>query len=320
MRAVAFLGALLAAGLLTTATGAAPAWPKHPVQLVVPYGPGGAVDVIGRFVAEHLAQSLGQPVVVLNKPGANANIGPAAVAHADADGYTLLASSTATVVNPLLEKNLSWRPQQFVPVARYVQAPNVLVVPASLDVKTLAEFVALARARPGLATSMAGPGTPQTISTGLLAQAAGIHLTEVAYKGGVSYLPDLISGRLSVSIAPMNVVLQHVRDGKLIALAVTAEARSPMLPEVPTLAEAGYPEATGVSWYGLHAPAGTPQHAIERLVQAVRAATEDSNVRERVAAVGAETAFLDTKAFEAFLADETAKAQRYVQAEKSMTK
>ncbi|HRO59406.1 MAG TPA: tripartite tricarboxylate transporter substrate binding protein [Burkholderiaceae bacterium] len=317
MRAVAQLVALLSACLLTTADGAAPAYPAHPVQLVVPYGPGGAVDVIGRFFAEHLSQSLGQPVLVLNKPGANANIGPAFVAHANADGYTLLASSTATVVNPLLEKDLNWRPQQFIPVARYVQAPNVLVVPPSLDVNTLAEFVALAKARPGLTTSMAGPGTPQTISTGLLAQAAGISLTDVAYKGGVSYLPDLISGRLSVSIAPMNVVLQHVRNGKLVPLAVTGEGRSSMLPEVPTLAEAGYPEATGVSWYGLHAPAGTPQNAIERLTEAVRAATEDSRVRERVAAVGAETAFLGTKAFEVFLADETAKAQRYVQAAKS---
>jgi tripartite-type tricarboxylate transporter receptor subunit TctC len=314
MPSVARLLALLSACLLAPATAAASDYPSKPVQLVVPYGAGGAVDVIGRIFAERLSQTLGQPVVVMNKPGANANIGPAVVAKAEPDGYTALASSTATVVNPLLEKDLNWGAKDLAPVARYVQAPNVLVVPTTLGVGTLAEFVAHAKDTPGLPTSMAGPGTPQTISTGIFAEAAGISLTEVAYKGGVSYLPDLISGRLSVSIAPMNVVLQHVRDGKLVALAVTTERRSAKLPEVPTLAEAGYPKATGVSWYGLHVPAGTPPAAVARLARAVREATEDPKVNERVAAVGGETAFLDTKAFEAFLAEETAKAQRYVQA------
>jgi tripartite-type tricarboxylate transporter receptor subunit TctC len=287
-------------------------FPAKPIQLVVPYGAGGALDVGGRILADHLSRSLGQPVVVLNRPGANANIGPAVVAQAARDGYTLLASSTATLVNPLLEQDPGWRAEMLMPVARFVQAPNLLVVPATLGLTTLTEFIAHARRHPGLATSMSGPGAPQTIATEALAQTAGIRLLDVAYKGGVSYIPDLIAGTLAVSIAPMNVVLPLVQEGKLVALATTGDRRSALLPSVPTMAESGYPEATVQSWYGLHAPAGTAAPIVAKLDAAVGKAVENPKVRERVAAFGAELAYLDTTAFIAFVESETAKAAKFV--------
>lgn len=306
--------ALVSGCLLAVAVAAGtPDYPNKPVQLIVPYGAGGAVDVISRVIADRMSQSLGQPVVVLNRPGANANIGPSVVAQAAPDGYTLLASSAATVVNPLLEHNLAWHMKDFVAVARLAQAPNVVVVPASLQLSTLAAFVAHAKENPGSTTSMAGPGTPQTMATEYFAQAAGIDLLEIAYKGGVSYVPDLISGTLAMSIAPMNVVFQLVKNGKLVALANTSDRRSPLLPQVPTMAESGYPEATGVSWYGIHAPAGTPEPIVVELARAVQAATADEKVKERIAAVGAEVAYLDTPAFESFLATEVARARNYME-------
>lgn len=305
-----------AAVLAGAATGAraqsTAAWPARPIQAVVPYGPGGAVDVMMRIVGEHMAQTLGQPIVIQNRPGGNANIGPGLVAQAPADGYTLLASSGALIVNPLLESGLGWTVKQFVPVARFVLSANVLVVPASSKLATLQAFVAHARATPDLTTNLSGQGNTQAVSREFFAHAAGIRLLDVAYKGGTSYIPDLVAGRLAVSVAPLNVVAPLVRDGQLIALAVTGDRRSPALPNVPTFAESGFPEATAVSWYGLHAPAGTPRPVIERIAESVRLATVDPKVQARVSGAGADMAWLDTPAFEAFLAQETANAQRFV--------
>jgi tripartite-type tricarboxylate transporter receptor subunit TctC len=303
----------LLAGAATGARAQAPtAWPTRPIQAIVPYGPGGAVDVMMRIVGEHMAQTLGQPVVIQNRPGGNANIGPGIVAQAPADGYTLLASSGALIVNPLLESNLGWSVKQFTPIARFVQSANVLVVPSSSKLTTLQAFVAHARATPELTTNLSGQGNTQAVSREFFAKAAGIRLLDVAYKGGTSYIPDLIAGRLAVSVAPLNVVAPMVRDGQLNALAVTSERRAPAMPNVPTFAESGYPEATAVSWYGLHAPAGTPKPVLERIAESVRLATADPKVQARVAGAGADIAWLDTAGFEAFLAQETANAERFV--------
>ena len=310
---------LFALGLVATlgiASGAlaqsATTWPAKPIQVVVPYGPGGAVDVVMRVVAEHMSQTLGQPLVILNRPGGNANIGPSQVAQSPADGYTLLASSSATIVNPLVDRKLGWGRSSFVAIARIGQAPNLVVVPASSGTKTLAEFVARARANPGLTTPVTGFGSSQAVARESFARAASIRLLDVAYKGGVSFVPDLLSGQLAMSVSPLNVVLQMVRDGQLVALANTGEKRSPLLPEVPTMIEAGYPDATSVSWFGLHAPAGTPAPVVARIAAAAIAAANDPGVRERLIRVGVETAPLDTTGFAAFLDVETARAERYV--------
>jgi tripartite-type tricarboxylate transporter receptor subunit TctC len=290
----------------------APDWPRKPVQVVVPYGPGGSVDVIVRIVGEHAAQTLGQPIVVLNRPGGNANIGPAQVAQSPADGYTLLASSSATVINPIHDPKLGWNRDSFVPIARIAQVSNLIVVPASSGTRTLAEFVARARANPGLPTPVTGFGSSQAVARELFARAAGIRLLDVAYKGGTTFVADLVAGRLAVSVSPLNVVMQLVKDGQLNALANTGERRSPLMPDVPTMIESGFPDATSVSWMGLHAPAGTPPAAVSRMSAALRAALADESVRARLNGVGAEPGYLDTAAFLPFLEVETARAQKYV--------
>ncbi|NLD70359.1 MAG: tripartite tricarboxylate transporter substrate binding protein [Limnobacter sp.] len=307
-----FCGVLFAAAATAPAAVAADFdFPSRPLQIVVPYGPGGVVDVVSRIVVDKMAAALGQAVVVQNRPGGNANIGPSLVAQAQPDGYTLLASSTATVINPYTERNPGFGHDSFVPIARIAQSPNLIVVPASLEVATLADFVALAKARPGLATPVTGPGSSQAVARAMFAKSADIELLNVAYKGGVSFITDLLAGRLAMSVSPVNVVGRLVQEGKLVALANTAEQRSPLMPEVPTLIEAGYPEATSVSWFGLHAPAGTPAAALDRIALAVKAATSDPEVVEKIKALGAEVAYLDKPGFEKFIAGERSRAEKY---------
>ncbi|MEI6546066.1 MAG: tripartite tricarboxylate transporter substrate binding protein [Burkholderiales bacterium] len=308
-----FAFALLLASLMPIGAGAQTDWPRKPVQIVVPYGAGGAVDVMIRIFAEHMSQTLGQPVVILNRPGGNANIGPVSVAQAPADGYLLLASSGTLIVNPLIDANSGYTVRQFTPVARSAQMTNVVVVPASSKVTSLREFVAYARSNPDLPTNFSAHGNAQAVARESLAKAAGFKLLDVAYKGGTTYIPDLVAGRLSVSVAPINVVLPLIRDRQLTALAVTGERRAAVLPDVPTAVEIGFPGVVSVSWFGVHALTGTPKPVIERLAQAVRAAALDPKVQSRVQTSGAEVAWLDTTDFEAFLARETASAERYVQ-------
>lgn len=301
------------AALLSTGVAAQSDFPRKPIQVVVPYGPGGAVDVAVRIVGEHMSQSLGQPLVVLNRPGGNANIGPGVVLQAPADGYTLLASSTATVVNPLADTKLGWSRDSFQPIARMATSPSLFVVPAGSGIKTLAEFVARAKAKPGeLTTPFTGFGSSQAVARESFTRLAGIQLLDVAYKGGTTFVADLLGGRLAMSVSPLNVVLPMVKEGQLVAIANTGLQRSSLVPEVPTLTELGYAEAASNSWFGLHAPAGTPAPVVSRLSAALRAAMDDPKVRQQFVTTGAEPAYLDTPAFNAFIDDETLKAKRYV--------
>ena len=288
-------------------------YPRKPIQVVVPYGPGGAVDVAVRIVAEHMGQSLGQPLVVLNRPGGNANIGPGLVLQSAPDGYTLLASSTATLVNPLVDTKLGWTRDSFQPIARMATSPSLFVVAPSLGVRTLAEFVALAKSKPGeLTTPVTGFGSSQAVARESFTRLAGIRLLDVAYKGGTTFVPDLLGGRLSMSVSPLNVVLSMVKEGRLVALANTCLVRSPLMPDVPTLTELGYGEAASNSWFGLHAPAGTPMPVVQRLSAALRAAMDDPKVRQQFVTAGTEPGYLDTAGFNTFIDQETVAARRYV--------
>lgn len=301
-------------GCLVSAGAAAQSdFPRKPIQVVVPYGPGGAVDVAARIVGEHMAQTLGQQVVVLNRPGGNANIGPGVVLQAPADGYTLLVSSTATVVNPLVDGKIGWNRDSFQPIARMATSPSLFVVPPSLGPKSLAEFVALAKAKPGeLTTPVTGFGSSQAVARESFTRLAGIQLLDVAYKGGTTFITDLLGGRLAMSVSPLNVVQTMVREGQLVALANTGLRRSSLLPDIPTLTELGYAEASSNSWFGLHAPTGTPAAVVQKLSAALRAAVDDPKVRAQFVAAGKEPAYLDTAAFNTFLDEETVKARRYV--------
>ncbi len=200
-------------------------YPNKALRVIVPYPVGGAVDVMTRFVTNHMAQTLGQPIVIDNRPGANANIGPEAAARAAPDGYTLLASATFLVVNPLLETGLRWAPRDFVPVARFTQAPNILVVPASHPSRSIAEFIAAAKATPGLPVGDSGPGAPQTMAVELLKRAAGVEFQSIGYKGGPPILGDLINGQLAMSVLPLNVAMSSIAGGRVRALATTSNRR-----------------------------------------------------------------------------------------------
>lgn len=300
--------------LLVPTTSFGQNYPSKPVRIVVPYPVGGAVDVMTRLVADRMASDLGQPVIVENRPGANANLGPEAVARSNPDGYTLLASATYLIANPLVESSLRWKPADFVPVARFTVAPNVLVVPANLPASTLQEFVAAAKSKPGsMNYGESGPGAPQTMAIEMLKTVTGIQMQSVMYKGGPPVIADLVNETLAMSVLPLNVAMATLGSGRIKALASTSNARSPLLPDVPTMTESGYPDVTVVSWYGLHVPVGTPPNVIARLSSAVAAATADEKVKARTASVGGEISFLDATAFERLLRDDNLRWQKFVQ-------
>lgn len=286
-------------------------YPSRPIQIFIPYGPGGAADVISRIFADHMSKTLNQSIVIVNKPGGNANIGPAAAAAADPDGYTLLSSSVAFVVNPFIESNLNWSVNDFVPIAKLVETSSLFVVPSKLGPRTLEEFVRYAKQTEHLPTNVSSLGNSQAMAREYFAHTAGIRFTDIGYKGGVTWVADLVNGSLVFSSAPINPILSLIQNGQLHALASTGPARTLLFPDVPTVGELGYPDATSVSWFGLHAPKGTPQQVIDILDQAARAASQDEEVRKRVEAAGAEMAYLGSADFDAFMRQEVNRAKTF---------
>lgn len=314
-RLLAAIAGLAVATAAPAAAQSAPAgWPSKPIRVIVPYPAGGVVDVMARAVVQRMAVDLGQPIVVEARPGANANIGADAVATAAPDGYTWLVSASFLLNNPLLETGLRWKLADFVPVARYALSPSYLVVPASSPARTLREYIELARATPGLQYGEGGTGTPQSMSIEMLKAVAGLKLEPVLYKGAPPIVPDLAAGAVSMAVLPSTVAIPHVKSGRLRALANTGNKRSTTFPDVPTIAEAGVPEATVLSWYGFHVPAGTPAPVVRRIAEATVAAAADPEVRERLAAAGGEAVGQSGAEFEAFLRDEQARWTRFVEA------
>jgi tripartite-type tricarboxylate transporter receptor subunit TctC len=285
---------------------------SRPIRIVVPYAAGGLIDVMNRILSTRLAAELQQPVIVENRPGANANIGPAAVALAAPDGLTLLASASYFTINPIVEKKLQWQPDKFTPVARFALSPSLLVVPSSSTAKSLAELIAAARAKPGMPIPESGLGASQTMVKEMLQHQAKVQFTPVQYKGGASYVVDLVSGIHAMGVVPFNVALPLVKSGQLRALAITSSSRSKLLPSVPTLQESGYPDAAIDSWLGLHAPSGVSPQAIQRLSTAIMAAAADEEVKTKLESLAATSAYLDTPAFEEFLKQDLSRADLFV--------
>ena len=283
------MGALATALIVSyTPQSNAQTYPSRPATLVVPFPIGGAPDTIGRIVAEKVASNWGNPIVVENRPGAAGTIATTYVARSDPDGYTLLLATLSHVTNPGLLKNVPWDPvTDFAGVAEIVTAPGIAVVPASLQVSTLKEFVEYARQRPGkLNYLMPGVGTSMHLNTELLKLAAGIDIVAIPYKGMTLGLPDLLSGQLSFTMSPVPVVLSQVNAGKLKALAAAAPKRIGQLPSVPTFAEAGFPEAQVVSWYAILVHAKTPRDIVSRINVEVNKVLADREVRERLEKIG----------------------------------
>lgn len=260
--------AVLAPALATGAALAQAGYPEKPVRIIVGFPAGVAPDIAARVVAEKLAEAWGKPVVVENVSGAGGNIGADRVAKAAPDGYTLgMVGNGSLIFSPGMYEKLAFDPvRDFAPISQIFVAANALVVPASSPIKSLPELVAMARAQPGKLTyAHAGAGTSQHLGAELFKSMAHLDIQPVAYRGTTALLPDLLAGRVSMSFANVANALALVREGKLRAFAVTSSKRSASAPDLPTMAESGFPGFEAVPWFGLMAPAGTPTSLIERL-------------------------------------------------------
>jgi tripartite-type tricarboxylate transporter receptor subunit TctC len=287
MRALALCLALVLS-LFTQA--AAAQYPNRPVRLVVPFPPAGATDVVGRLIAAKLGERLGQPVVVDNKPGAGGTIGSDLVAKSPADGYTLLIATTSThSIGPTLQK-LAYDPiKDFAPISHVANVPNVLVVSPTLAVKSVSELVALAKAKPGqLNFASSGVGTIVHLNAELFKLISGVDMVHVPYKGTALSIPDVASGNIAMLFDSLASVMPHIKSGKVKPLAVNAGKRQVLLPDVPTLAEAGMPQFDRYTWFGMFAPAGTPPEIVSRLQREIVVALQAPDLLERFASVGAE--------------------------------
>jgi tripartite-type tricarboxylate transporter receptor subunit TctC len=281
---------LVMSGLVTLLTGtqcvhAQSDYPSRPIHIVVPYPAGGIVDIVARAVTEQVGRDLKQAIVVEARPGASSNIGTAAVARSAGDGYTWLVTGPAVLVNPSLFKDAGWDAlKDFKCVGLAVWNQSVAVVPPSLPVKTLREFVELARGKPDqLNFGNPGTGTSIDLSAQRLFQAANIKLTNVGYKGQPPALIDLMTNLMHFEIVSLALALPHIREGTVKPLAVFTENRVPELPDVPTVAEAGFPEAAYVPWYGIYVPAATPDALVEKIHDAIDKALENPDVQRQLA-------------------------------------
>ncbi|GAA5235874.1 tripartite tricarboxylate transporter substrate binding protein [Verticiella sediminum] len=285
-------------------------FPDRPVTIVVPFSPGGIVDSVARIVAEPLAKSLGQPVIVENKAGAGGAIGTENVRKAKPDGYTVLAVSASHVVQPMLVASAQWDAKRdFRGLAGAGYVPNLVVVPASGPYRDLPALIEKARSDPGSVTyASAGIGTSNHLSGELLSQLAGVDMTHVPYKGQPDAVTDLLAGRVDMMPLTTAIAAPYVKDGRLRALAVTTREPSSTFPRVPTVAQAAsLPAYEVASWFGFVAPRDTPAAATETLSEALRAALDTPAVREKLAGIGMEVTAQDGADLDALIAAETDK-------------
>lgn len=310
--------------LITLAAGTFAAWaplavqaqadgyPTRPVKIVVPYSPGGTTDTVGRIVAEELGKELKQPFVIDNRAGAGGSIGSIAVANAPADGYTLLISGPgsnafAHALTPTLPYDSN---RDFIHISQVMSGPNVLVVHPSFNARTLQALIAQAKANPGkldYANSIASSGH---LSMELLKQKAGVNIQQVPYKGSAPALADVLAGQVPMTMTNQDTLLPYVRAGKLVPLAVTSAQRNPLFPDVPTVAESGFPGFSVVSWVGLSAPKGTPKPIVDKLEAAMIKAFAAPAVRARLENQGFVMVASNSKEYTAFIASEI---QRWTQ-------
>ena len=291
------------------------AWPTKPIKILVGYAPGGSTDVTARIIGQALSERLGQPVIIENRPGAAGNIAAEAAARADPDGYTLTMSTSSTfATNPSLYKSLSFDVEaDFAPIALTAFIPNLLVVNPSVPANTIAELIAYLKANPEKVNfGSSGNGSSQHISAALFNSLAGVQMAHISYRGGAPAVNDLLGGQVQVIFAPLVEVLQQVRADKLRALGITTAKRSPLLPDVPTIAETlpGYEVRL---WNGLFAPAKTPPEIIERINRAAIDALRSSEVKAKLAEQGSEPVGNTPEEFKAFIAAELVKWRRLVE-------
>lgn len=299
-------GALLL--LMSHAAAGAADYPARSVFLVVAFTPGGPSDVLARILGRRLGEALGQPFVIDNKPGAGGNIAAEFVAHAPADGYTLLVGNNSILAtNASLYKKLGYDAEKdFAPISLIGSQPNILVVRPDLPAKSVPELIALAKSRPGkLNFASSGYGAAAHLAGELFKTRAGIDIVHVPYKGAAPALQDVIAGQVDMMFATAASVIGHIQSGVVRALAVTTATRTALLPSVPTVAELGLPGFEAVTWHGLVAPAGVPAETIEVLNRALVKVLDDPEVREEMTALGVDVRSTSPDAFAAYIRDET---------------
>jgi tripartite-type tricarboxylate transporter receptor subunit TctC len=297
----------LAWSLPTTAMDTAWAQSGRPLRLIVPFTPGGSTDILARAIAPKLALALGQTVLIDNRPGAGGSLGAGEAAKAEPDGQTLLMGHIGTLaVNPAIYPKLSYDPlRSFVPVAWVARVPNVLVVPAHSPARSFKQFIELARARPGQMTfSSGGNGSAAHITFEYLKLRSKVFMLHIPYRGTAPSVTDLIGGQVDATFTGAPAVLPHVRSGRLRALAVSSAQRIPTLPDVPTVAESGYPGFEADQWYGVVAPAGTPAALVARLNAEINKALALTDVAQQLAVEGAVPTPTTPQAFGALIARE----------------
>ena len=305
---------LLLAALIGSAPALAaePPYPSKIIRMVVPYSAGGTGDQIGRLMGDKLGELLGQRVLIDNKPGAGGNIGAEVTVRAPADGYTVVMAATSLASNPSLQKKMSFDPlKDLIPISQCCGVPMVVVVHPALPIRSIAELVAYAKAKPGRLTfASSGIGTSSHLAAELFKQQAGVDLTHIPYKADSQAMPDLLGGNVDLMFMFQTSALPQIKAGKLRALAVSTTHRSPAVPDVPTVAEAGVPGYEFIGWFGLFAPAGTPKPVADSLAAASVKAVQAPEIRARLIELGYVPVGDTPAAFDTFFRAEVAKWAR----------
>ena len=308
--------AVLALGLLPPSAAFAQGYPNKSVRIVVPFTAGSATDILARTVGQKLSELWGQPVLIDNRPGAGGTIGAALVAKSPGDGYTLLVHSAAHAYNLWIYSNLTYDTvKDFVEVVPLAGQPNVLAVAPSTGIKTVADLIAAAKAKPGaLNFASAGNGSGTHINGEKFKLAAGIDVLHIPYKGSPEAMTDTMAGRVTYYFAPISAALPQIRDGKLVALGVSTAKRSSVLPNVPTVAESGVPGFDYNLWVAMFAPAGTPPELVEKINRDVLRVLTTPEAKERLAALGADAMPMTPSEFKKFVQDEIADSGKVIKA------
>jgi tripartite-type tricarboxylate transporter receptor subunit TctC len=297
-------------GFATLVALAAPAladtYPSKPIRVIIPAGAGSAVDVVPRIVFDEMSQRLGQPIIVENRAGGSTIIGTTAAAKAEPDGYTLLANSTAHAITPAMFSNLAFDTlADFSGIGAIGNVPNVMVIAPSKGIKTPAEFVAAAKAKPGSFNFVSlGAGSAVHLSAERFRIAAGYDAVQIPFKGGSEALTEVMTGRVDYYFCPIATALPHIRSGSLLPLAVSSPKRSSLLPDVPTTVESGFADSDFTFWFGVFAPAKTPKEIVEKLNREMAAAVASPAVKEKLAGIGVEAMSMTPSEFDAYVKGE----------------
>jgi tripartite-type tricarboxylate transporter receptor subunit TctC len=300
---------------LATASAAAQTYPSKPIRVIIPFVPGGSSDIVGRAIASKFQELLGQPAVVENRPGANGAIAAEFVAKSEPDGYTVLVGSIGVFsINAALFKDLRYHPvRDFAPITLAVTTPNVLITKPALAASSMKEVVDFAKKNPGkLSYCSSGTGSSDHLTAELLNQVAGISVVHVPYKGGAACQTDIMGGQVDISFQNLGAVTNYIRGNRMKALAVTAKARHPQLPNVPTTAEGGYADLVVTSWQAAAAPVKTPREIVAKLNDAAVKALRSPDVRERMSQIGFDVVASTPEEFSRFMKEEVERWTRVV--------